>query len=558
MSKDEKNNYMYLREYCFNVLGLSQRKTDEYISNHSNTFVRKANSILEWEEDYKKKNFYSLYKEDLVFNYEYKQKLEKWAFIIGIAHEISILFIVIWIIIFIITRTTDAKWILNEVLCTSIVLYFFTTLSTKIILYNRIAKKTLKACQKYPYAFILFCKLRQIDHYRNPYYEIYSLQNAASLFFLDECDTIIEFGYTDKEKLELYDIYFRSIYNALSSFKLSYPDRTFTFTYSCLNYLYDTNKYENLLFKDEEKSPLKRRHKIYKSPTGLPDFVISRINTEQGFNLIMDILYFNIYGELKATSEQKKIKLKSDLTLLALHFNNLKFFLKPNIISLHQKLKFATFSCIGYTILFGSILYIPAKLRFQYVHNTLYWKVWDQRLNTRIAELKKYKQLEKEYFQYVREKQNDNSIEYMTVHIKGSMNMGLNPHVGHEWGYELKVDGDLIPNDGLTFTYHIGDNITFFASATEHDKWPDYGYNEFSCTFTRQELLQGQIINMPFTVVENRGRYAGARADWEGIFSVNGEVQIDKKKPTKPIDHTKDTIVIDRDEVWQNFFNPKV
>ena len=63
---------------------------------------------------------------------------------------------------------------------------------------------------------------------------------------------------------------------------------------------------------------------------------------------------------------------------------------------------------------------------------------------------------------------------------------------------------------------------------------------------------------MPFTVVENRGRYAGARADWEGIFSVNGEVQIDKKKPTKPIDHTKDTIVIDRDEVWQNFFNPKV
>ena len=37
----------------------------------------------------------------------------------------------------------------------------------------------------------------------------------------------------------------------------------------------------------------------------------------------MDILYFNIYGELKATSEQKKIKLKSDLTLLALHFNNL-------------------------------------------------------------------------------------------------------------------------------------------------------------------------------------------------------------------------------------------
>ena len=96
--------------------------------------------------------------------------------------------------------------------------------------------------------------------------------------------------------------------------------------------------------------------------------------------------------------------------------------------------------------------------------------------------------------------------------------------------------------------------MTFFASATEHDKWPEYGHNEFTCNFNRYELLQGQTITIPFTVVENKGRYAGARSVWEASFSVKGEVQIDKKKPTEPIDHSKDTIVVDSDEIWQNFF----
>ena len=86
----------------------------------------------------------------------------------------------------------------------------------------------------------------------------------------------------------------------------------------------------------------------------------------------------------------------------------------------------------------------------------------------------------------------------------------------------------------------------------------DITNDEFDKLEKEARVLMSEIGRIEAAMRLRSAKALARVSDWEASFSVKGEVQIDKKKPTKPIDHTKDTIVIDRDEVWQNFFNPKV
>ena len=467
MYKDEKNNYTCLRNYCLNVLGLSQRKTNKYIRKHSDSFLKEANTILETA----KSNgalFLSHYSQKrLKFNWTPEKAIL--AHKIDKTHRICIVFLVIWFVLFTLFQH-PGKWLTNEIVCTIIFVPFFTTAFLKIIIERWIVNKTIKLCKKYPYAFNYFFYDSISKESRYSFEEDFVF--APFRFFKLERFRQLKFTDTDEEQLELYNIFLYSILNSLS------------FINDC-----DNEVKRNLHFYLENESKIKYSTFFeYEHPI-----------RKKVFNILINGFFY-----------------------------------------------------IG---LICSVAYAPARLRYWYVGKALVIIKQNKKRSDYYNDLSKYNDELTAYNKYVLEKQNDNTIEYMTVHIKANMeNVGYNSYVGYDWTTELLVDGNYIPSNGLTFTYHLGDNVTFFASATEHDKWPEYGHNEFTCNFNRYELLQGQTITIPFTVVENKGRYAGARSDWEASFSVKGEVQIDKKKPTEPIDHSKDTIVVDSDEIWQNFF----
>lgn len=103
------------------------------------------------------------------------------------------------------------------------------------------------------------------------------------------------------------------------------------------------------------------------------------------------------------------------------------------------------------------------------------------------------------------------TVKPATVTLQ-SVTLLSNDHVGNQWAYEIKVNGQKMSiNKGIKIS---GSKITTVAKVVENDKVPDIGTKTVN-------LTNGKVNTFDVTVVENRGRYSGKKAVWRIKLKVN-------------------------------------
>lgn len=86
-------------------------------------------------------------------------------------------------------------------------------------------------------------------------------------------------------------------------------------------------------------------------------------------------------------------------------------------------------------------------------------------------------------------------------------------HVGNEWSYEFKINGQPVKS-GDTILLHAGDSLRIYGSMTEDEKYPDFGEDEKTITVSSRDLAGGFIVRLAVTVREDHGAYEGNACTW--------------------------------------------
>ena len=96
-----------------------------------------------------------------------------------------------------------------------------------------------------------------------------------------------------------------------------------------------------------------------------------------------------------------------------------------------------------------------------------------------------------------------------------------NDHVGNEWYTVAYVNGKAI-REGATVTLKLKPtaSIQLKAYAEEQDKVPDQAAKTASVTVSSL-TAKGTTKSLTVTVVENRGRYSGHKANWKFTFKMS-------------------------------------
>lgn|GEM_PF-6461898 len=88
-------------------------------------------------------------------------------------------------------------------------------------------------------------------------------------------------------------------------------------------------------------------------------------------------------------------------------------------------------------------------------------------------------------------------------------------HIGDEWSYSYKVNGQLPENE---YIITAGDEIEFFAKITEEDERPDIGEASGTYIVSQSDIANGFTVSMNVSVQENGGRNSGQCADFIMTF----------------------------------------
>ena len=101
--------------------------------------------------------------------------------------------------------------------------------------------------------------------------------------------------------------------------------------------------------------------------------------------------------------------------------------------------------------------------------------------------------------------------KYMKVRI--SANCISNNHVGNDWWYSYKVNGNLV-NSGDIIPIKVNSKLSVSSMIVENDSVPDEGKASYSLTVNQDYWECGFYIEQTIYVTENRGRYTGNSATW--------------------------------------------
>lgn len=91
-------------------------------------------------------------------------------------------------------------------------------------------------------------------------------------------------------------------------------------------------------------------------------------------------------------------------------------------------------------------------------------------------------------------------------------------HVGDKWTYAYYVNNAKV-TDGKSFTFNVGDEVTFRAVITEQDSTPDVGESTAARVITEKDLQDGFRVRFTVSVAENGGRYNGSTAKFTVTFT---------------------------------------
>ena len=108
-------------------------------------------------------------------------------------------------------------------------------------------------------------------------------------------------------------------------------------------------------------------------------------------------------------------------------------------------------------------------------------------------------------------------IQNQCVIVRFESVSGSSNHVGNEWAYEVYVNGEpLRRGQEIEACPNVFGCIAIKAIATESDTYPDVGSR------TKRINVKNipPDIQIPVSVREDRGRYAGNIARWDFQFTV--------------------------------------
>jgi len=88
-----------------------------------------------------------------------------------------------------------------------------------------------------------------------------------------------------------------------------------------------------------------------------------------------------------------------------------------------------------------------------------------------------------------------------------------NDHVGNEWVFDFQVGKERFPFDEAV-QIEVPGKIRLQFSATEIDKYSDFGRKDLEIDIFSLNLNQEYFSEIDVVVIEDRGRYAGNRAAW--------------------------------------------
>lgn len=107
-----------------------------------------------------------------------------------------------------------------------------------------------------------------------------------------------------------------------------------------------------------------------------------------------------------------------------------------------------------------------------------------------------------------------------TYTITYTAKLAYNGHVGNNWGYGLKFDGEIIDSGcSIEATYTTFSPVTITAFATEFDSINDYGSEKVYLSDI--DVGEKKSFDIDVIVRENRGRYSGNTAKW--VFVITAE-----------------------------------
>ena len=99
-----------------------------------------------------------------------------------------------------------------------------------------------------------------------------------------------------------------------------------------------------------------------------------------------------------------------------------------------------------------------------------------------------------------------------------------NDSVGNSWRKVYNCDGrEINSGERWTIPLNIERNLIIDVTITENDKWPDIGRSALSVV-----LKDGFKTSEIITVIENKGRYKGNKAQWKIICEVELIEKIEK------------------------------
>ena len=109
------------------------------------------------------------------------------------------------------------------------------------------------------------------------------------------------------------------------------------------------------------------------------------------------------------------------------------------------------------------------------------------------------------------------NVQNQCVYVRFESVSGSSNHVGNEWTYEVYVNGEsLRRGQEIEACPNVFGCIAITAIATESDTYPDVGRR------TKRISIKNipADIQIPVSVREDRGRYAGNIARWVFQFAV--------------------------------------
>ena len=95
-------------------------------------------------------------------------------------------------------------------------------------------------------------------------------------------------------------------------------------------------------------------------------------------------------------------------------------------------------------------------------------------------------------------------------------------HVGNNWSEYFSINGEKI-SSGTTLEFVLGDTITIYSKITERDKSPDVGSAKKDVEITQDYFDNGFTVTQKISVREDKGRYAGSKAQWTVVFTASPE-----------------------------------